>query len=102
MRPEERACRARSLPRRSPCRGTGTGPAAEEDAPEPRSPYAESKVAMEGLARVYAGTLGLPAACLRFFNVYGPRQSPNSDYAAVIPKFLEASLAGRPLEIHGD
>jgi UDP-glucose 4-epimerase len=77
-------------------------PAAEEDELRPHSPYAESKRAMEGVARLYSDGLGLPTVCLRFFNVYGPRQSPHSEYAAVIPRFIAALLAGQPLDIHGD
>jgi len=77
-------------------------PAAEEDELLPRSPYAESKRAMEGVARLYSEGLGLPTVSLRFFNVYGPRQSPHSEYAAVIPLFIAALLAGQPLDIHGD
>jgi nucleoside-diphosphate-sugar epimerase len=57
---------------------------------------------MEGVARLYSDGLGLPTVCLRFFNVYGPRQSPHSEYAAVIPRFIAALLAGQPLDIHGD
>ncbi len=82
--------------------GDGEGPAVEDAPARPLSPYADSKLAMEGLARLYSRIHGPPSVCLRFFNVYGPRQSPMSDYAAVIPRFLRALVQGDRLEIHGD
>jgi nucleoside-diphosphate-sugar epimerase len=66
------------------------------------SPYASSKLAMEDLARLYTSVIDLQTVCLRFFNVYGPRQDVHSPYAAVIPLFIEALLDGRPPTIHGD
>lgn len=74
-----------------------------EDLPTaPISPYAVSKLAGENYCRVYARTYGLETVALRYFNVFGPRQNPESVYSAVIPKFMELALAGRPLEIHWD
>lgn len=83
----------------------GTNPAApiaERDWTAPLSPYAASKLAAESYVLAYQQSFGLPTLALRFFNVYGPRQSADHPYAAVIPKFLDAGLCGRPLPIHGD
>ena len=82
--------------------GDHDGPVAEDAASRPMSPYASSKLAMEELARLYTSAMGLQTVCLRFFNVYGPRQDVHSPYAAVIPLFIEALLDGRPPTIHGD
>jgi UDP-glucose 4-epimerase len=82
--------------------GDHEGPVAEDAASRPMSPYAQSKLAMEDLARLYTSALGLQTVCLRFFNVYGPRQDVHSPYAAVIPLFIEGLLDGRPPTIHGD
>jgi nucleoside-diphosphate-sugar epimerase len=82
--------------------GEQGGPLGEDRPTRPASPYAASKLAMEDLARLYAGTFGLESVCLRFFNVYGPRQDARSPYAAVVPLFIEALLAGRPPTIYGD
>lgn len=68
----------------------------------PRSPYAASKLAAESSALAYQHAYGLPVLALRFFNVYGPLQAADHPYAAVVPRFVDAALAGRPLEIHGD
>ena len=68
----------------------------------PLSPYAVSKVAGENYARVFWELYGLETVSLRYFNVFGPRQDPHSQYSAVIPKFLYALIKGeRPL-VHGD
>jgi UDP-glucose 4-epimerase len=73
------------------------------DAPlVPRSPYAVSKVAGEHYCRVFTDLYGLETVSLRYFNVYGPRQRPDSRYAAVIPLFISALEAGERPEIHGD
>jgi len=69
---------------------------------DPRSPYAASKAAAEQLARAWYGAWGLETVSLRLFNVYGPRQRPDSPYAAVIPRFFNAALRGVPAQIHGD
>jgi UDP-glucose 4-epimerase len=77
--------------------------AVREDMPlRPKSPYASSKVAMEALAQMYSSVYELDTVCLRYFNVYGPRQSPDSPYAAVIPSFIDAILGGKSPMIHGD
>ncbi len=70
--------------------------------PAPLSPYAVSKLAGEHYCRVFASLYGLETVSLRYFNVFGPRQDPASRYAAVIPRFITAALAGEPLEVHGD
>jgi len=68
----------------------------------PISPYGGSKLAGEIYCQVYAAAYGLPTVCLRYFNVFGPRQDPQSEYAAVIPKFITLALAGRTPIIFGD
>lgn len=68
----------------------------------PRSPYAASKLATESYALAHQASYGLPVLALRFFNVYGPGQPADHAYAAVVPRFVDAALAGRPLEVHGD
>src|SRR5437764_7366037 len=68
----------------------------------PRSPYAVSKLAGEHYCRVFWELFGLETVALRYFNVYGPRQRPDSRYAAVIPLFVDALLRGVPPEVHGD
>jgi UDP-glucose 4-epimerase len=68
----------------------------------PRSPYAVSKLATESYAIAWQLTYGLPTIAFRFFNVYGPLQAAGHAYAAVIPAFVDAALAGRPLPIQGD
>jgi UDP-glucose 4-epimerase len=70
--------------------------------PAPRSPYALQKYAGEVYCRLYADLHGLETVALRYFNVYGPRQDPDGDYAAVIPKFITACLAGAAPRIYGD
>ena len=68
----------------------------------PLSPYAVSKLAGEHLMRVFAHLYGMETLSLRYFNVFGPRQDPASDYAAVIPKFITAAIAGRRPIVYGD
>jgi len=75
---------------------------AEDVVGEPQSPYAASKLAMEHLARLYTRAFGLSTVCLRYFNVYGPRQDPASPYAAAIPLFIRAMLDHQPPTIYGD
>ena len=74
-----------------------------EDLPvSPPSPYAVSKVATEQYALAYGACYDLPTLAFRFFNVYGPYQPAGHAYAAVVPAFLDAALAGRAVTIHGD
>ena len=68
----------------------------------PVSPYAASKLAAEAYTLAWSHSYGLPALALRFFNVFGPLQSPTHTYAAVIPAFLSSALRGLPLPVHGD
>jgi nucleoside-diphosphate-sugar epimerase len=77
-------------------------PKVEDQAPAPVSPYAVSKLAAELYCRVFSRLYGVETVSLRYFNVFGPNQSPESRYAAVIPLFMRAALSGAPLEIHGD
>ena len=70
--------------------------------PLPISPYAVSKLAGEGYCRVFGEVYGLEAVAIRLFNVFGPRQDPRSNYAAVIPRFITSLLAGRPPVLFGD
>ena len=82
--------------------GQSDRPVAEDGPKAPLSPYAASKLAMEEAALMYHRVYGLPVVCLRYFNVYGPRQRPDSPYAAVIPAFIQSMLAGKPPVIFGD
>ncbi len=77
-------------------------PKVEERTGQPLSPYAVTKVANELYGRVFASTYGMSVIGLRYFNVFGARQSPNGPYAAVIPKWIEAMLHGDPVYINGD
>jgi UDP-glucose 4-epimerase len=77
-------------------------PKVESFEPLPRSPYAASKLASEQYVLAYARGGLLEGVALRYFNVFGPRQSPTSAYAAVIPLFMAAALEGRPATIFGD
>ena len=81
---------------------TPTLPKQEDMAPQPLSPYAVSKLAGEYYCLVFDGVYGLPTVSLRYFNVYGPRQNPDSQYAAVIPRFIKLVSAGEPPAIYGD
>jgi UDP-N-acetylglucosamine/UDP-N-acetyl-alpha-D-glucosaminouronate 4-epimerase len=78
-------------------------PVHEELAPDPISPYGVAKLAAEryciSFSRVYSS---LESVVVRYFNVFGPRQSPRSQYAAVIPVFIDAIAAGRPIVVDGD
>ena len=82
--------------------GTQALPKEERMQPEPRSPYAVSKLAGELYCRLFHTAYGLETLSLRYFNVFGPRQDPTSEYAAVIPKFITCMLKGRPPTIFGD
>jgi UDP-glucose 4-epimerase len=68
----------------------------------PISPYGASKLAGERYLQAFHESYGLATVALRFFNVFGPRQDPNAEYAAVVPRFIERSLAGEPVTIYGD
>jgi len=81
---------------------TPTLPKVETISPSPLSPYAVSKLCGEHYCQVYDRALGVETVVLRYFNVFGPRQDPASQYAAVIPRFVTAALAGRPTVIFGD
>ncbi len=74
----------------------------ENDPPDPLSPYAVAKLAGEYYCRAFHHTYGLETVCLRYFNVFGPRQDPASPYSAVIPLFITAMLQGRRPVIYGD
>ncbi len=77
-------------------------PKRESMAPCPKSPYAMSKAAKEMLGSVFSGLYGIEIVGLRYFNVYGRRQDPASEYAAVIPKFIAKALENEPIPIEGD
>ena len=77
-------------------------PKREEQTLTPISPYAVSKAANEMYATVWTRLYGVETVGLRYFNVFGPRQDPASEYAAVIPRFILWGLRGEPLEVHGD
>jgi len=79
-----------------------TLPKREDMVPHPLSPYAVTKLAGEYYCQVFHQVYELPTVCLRYFNVYGPRQDPNSQYAAVIPRFIKRALEGNPPIIFGD
>lgn len=70
--------------------------------PNPLSPYAVSKLSGEYYCKTFSGVFGLKTVCLRYFNVFGPKQDPASDYAAVIPKFITCFLNKNPPVIFGD
>jgi UDP-glucose 4-epimerase len=77
-------------------------PKCENDPTLPLSPYAVAKLAGEHYCAAFSEVYGLETVRLRYFNVFGPRQSPDSPYAAVIPLFLQTMLAGRSPTINGD
>ncbi len=77
-------------------------PLVETMLPRPRSPYAASKLAGEAYYRAFWFSMQVRAIGLRYFNVFGPGQDPQSEYAAVVPRFVMACLEGRPPVIHGD
>jgi nucleoside-diphosphate-sugar epimerase len=68
----------------------------------PMSPYAVSKIAGEDCCRMFYNSYRVDAVALRYFNVFGPRQNPSSQYAAVVPKFISVLKRGRPPTIYGD
>jgi nucleoside-diphosphate-sugar epimerase len=77
-------------------------PKREDQLPSPISPYAASKIADEYYCQIYSKIFGVETVCLRYFNVFGPKQDPKSEYAAVIPKFIVAALTNRTITVHGD
>lgn len=81
---------------------SGITPKQENKPTIPISPYATAKLAGEGYARSFHGVYGLETVALRYFNVFGPRQDPTSQYAAVVPNFIGALIAGQPPVIFGD
>ncbi len=81
---------------------TPTLPKIETMPPRPRSPYVAAKLTGELYCQSYYHVHGLETVCLRYFNIFGPRQDPESPYAAVIPRFLEALLSGHSPVIFGD
>ena len=68
----------------------------------PMTPYAGSKLAAEGYVQAYASTYNVPITLLRFFNVFGPRQRPDHEYAAVLPKWIWLAMQGKPIDVYGD
>jgi UDP-glucose 4-epimerase len=77
-------------------------PKVETMPPHPLSPYAASKLACEHMMRVFAEIYGIETITLRYFNVFGPRQDPKGEYAAVIPKFVTAAIRHEPIVVFGD
>jgi nucleoside-diphosphate-sugar epimerase len=77
-------------------------PKHEEMVPRPLSPYGVSKLAGECYLRAFHASFGVQVIALRYFNVFGPRQDPKSQYAAVVPRFITAALADEPPSIYGD
>lgn len=77
-------------------------PQSEDQIPQPISPYAATKLAGEHYCRVFAKSYGLETVALRYFNVFGPRQSLESEYAVVIPKFITCILKGEQPPVDGD
>jgi UDP-glucose 4-epimerase len=77
-------------------------PLVEETLPRPLSPYAVSKRVKEMYAELFTGSFGLEVVALRYFNVYGPRQRPDSMYAAAVPIFARRLLDGKPVTVYGD
>lgn len=68
----------------------------------PKSPYAVTKITGEQFCEVFNELFDVPAVALRYFNVFGPNQDPNSEYASVVPKFIECALENKPPVIFGD
>ncbi len=77
-------------------------PKREDAVPNPLSPYAVTKLAGEYYCKVYYKIHGLETVCLRYFNVFGPKQDPTSQYAAAIPRFINALLINKPPLVYGD
>jgi UDP-glucose 4-epimerase len=68
----------------------------------PMTPYAASKLSAEGYVEAYGTSYEIPVTLLRFFNVFGPRQRPDHEYAAVIPKWIWLAMQGKPVDLYGD
>jgi UDP-glucose 4-epimerase len=81
---------------------SGTLPRTEDQAPDPISPYAVAKLAAERFCTSFSRVYGIETVSLRYFNVFGPRQDPNSQYAAVVPRFIRLIAEGRSVTVHGD
>jgi nucleoside-diphosphate-sugar epimerase len=77
-------------------------PKVESMTTSPLSPYAVSKLAGEHYCRIFHGLYGLETVSLRYFNIFGPRQDPTSQYAAVVPNFVKAATLGKPPTVFGD
>ena len=98
-----RASGVSSRPRPPPCTATAASfRVSRRQAPNPLSPYAVAKLAAERFCVSFTRVYGLETVALRYFNVFGPRQDPTSQYAAVVPRFITAIAAGRPVTMHGD
>jgi UDP-glucose 4-epimerase len=80
----------------------GTLPRTEDQAPDPISPYAVAKLAAERFCTSFSRVYGMDTVSLRYFNVFGPRQDPNSQYAAVLPRFIRLIAAGEAVTVNGD
>lgn len=77
-------------------------PKTEDMLPEPKSPYAVTKLDGEYYCRMFHNEGWLKTACMRYFNVFGPRQDPKSQYAAAVPIFIDKALRNEPITIFGD
>ena len=77
-------------------------PKVETMLPEPKSPYAITKLDGEYYCKMFADEGRLATACLRYFNVFGPRQDPKSNYAAAVPIFIDCAVKNEPITIHGE
>jgi len=83
--------------------GDAPGLPKKEDMPvNPLSPYAVTKMAGEEYCQIFQKVYHLPTVSLRYFNIFGPRQNPDSEYSAAIPKFIKLKLQGKTIEVYGD
>jgi UDP-glucose 4-epimerase len=80
----------------------GDLPRAESQLPDPISPYAVAKLAAERFCTSFSRVYAMEIVSLRYFNVFGPRQDPTSQYSAVVPRFIRAIAAGEPVTVYGD
>jgi UDP-glucose 4-epimerase len=80
----------------------GDLPRAESQLPDPISPYAVAKLAAERFCTSFSRVYAMEIVSLRYFNVFGPRQDPTSQYSAVVPRFIRAIAAGDPVTVYGD